>query len=329
MKKFIITEEEKTRILGMHEDHGYNSLNEQNNKGGYTPQFGSPIPAPQLNNKGGYTPQFGPDPKKNLEVLKAQAAQAQVKAPEETYGAESLPWNKAAPAQVVGPIPAASATLAKMAAAVTPEKPAKPALKAAGTSTPSITDKNVLNTLKFDFQYPGDKGYSYAFVPGTVAEATSTQTGTWYAKNNKTGKVFDISKNYPQTAQKLSTQFPNGAKAGTQTPETPVAETPKSENKTSWDDVVKYYEGNKDPKWKFSKKGEGEGEDEGLNKMYDYVKVNDTNSVLIFWDDGTVELGNGDNVENFGTWEWDGTKPVITPPGTAATDIKDIKGKGL
>ena len=30
MKKFIITEEETNRILGMHEDHGYNSLNEQN-----------------------------------------------------------------------------------------------------------------------------------------------------------------------------------------------------------------------------------------------------------------------------------------------------------
>ena len=184
----------------------------------------------------------------------------------------------------------------------------------------------MLNTLTFDFQYPGDKGYSYAFVPGTVAEATSTQTGTWYAKNNKTGKVFDVSKNYPQTAQKLSTQFPNGAKAGTQTPETPVAaEVPKSENKTSWDDVVKYYEGNKDPKWKFSEKGEGESE----GKMYDYVEVNDTNSFLSFWNDGSVELGNGDNVKNFGTWEWDGTKPVITPPGTAATDIKDIKGKGL
>ena len=98
--------------------------------------------------------------------------------------------------------------------------------------TPSITDKNLLSTLKFDFKYPGDNAYSYAFVPGTVAEATSTQTGTWYAKNNKTGKVFDISKNYPQTAQKLSTQFPNaGQKAvDTETPETPetsgTTETP-------------------------------------------------------------------------------------------------------
>ena len=49
MKKFIITEEEKNRILGMHQDHGYNSLNEQ----------------------------YGVDAKKNAEVLKAQATQAQ------------------------------------------------------------------------------------------------------------------------------------------------------------------------------------------------------------------------------------------------------------
>ena len=207
--------------------------------------------------------------------------------------------------------------------------------------TSSITDKNVLNTLKFDFQYPGDKAYSYAFVPGTVAEATSTQNGTWYAKNNKTGKVFDISKNYPQTAQKLSTQFPNGDKAGTQTTETPgttevpgTTETPgttavpKVENKANWDDVVKYYEGNKDPKWKFRNKGEVEFE----GKMYDYVAVNaGTNSNLYFWGDGTVDMTDKevDNIESFGTWEWDGTKPVITPPGTAATDIKDIKGKGI
>ena len=41
MKKFIITEEEKNRILGMHQDHGYNSLNEQNNGVGFgAPQFG-------------------------------------------------------------------------------------------------------------------------------------------------------------------------------------------------------------------------------------------------------------------------------------------------
>jgi hypothetical protein len=76
-------------------------------------------------------------------------------------------------------------------------------------SVPSITDKNLLSTLKFNFKYPGDNVYSYAFVPGTVAEAVSTQNGTWYAKNNKTGKVFDMSKHFPKTAEKLNTQFPN------------------------------------------------------------------------------------------------------------------------
>ncbi len=52
MKKFIITEEEKNRILGMHEDHGYNSLNEQttadNKNKGYTPQFGKGVNQQQL-----------------------------------------------------------------------------------------------------------------------------------------------------------------------------------------------------------------------------------------------------------------------------------------
>lgn len=81
--------------------------------------------------------------------------------------------------------------------------------------TPSITDKNLLSTLNFDFKYPGDNAYSYAFVPGTVAEATSTQNGTWYAKNNKTGKVFDMSKYFPKTAEKLNTQFPNAGQKAT------------------------------------------------------------------------------------------------------------------
>jgi len=83
--------------------------------------------------------------------------------------------------------------------------------------TPSITDKNLLSTLKFDFKYPGDNAYSYAFVSGTVAEAASTQNGTWYAKNNKTGKVFDMSKHFPKTAEKLNAQFPNAGQKATDT----------------------------------------------------------------------------------------------------------------
>ena len=35
--------------------------------------------------------------------------------------------------------------------------------------------------------------------------------GTWYAKNLKTGKVFNISQHYPQTEKKLNTEFPSAA----------------------------------------------------------------------------------------------------------------------
>jgi len=107
---------------------------------------------------------------------------------------------------------AAPATAPATASAAAPA--AAPATKVA-----PITDTKLLNTLKFDYEFPGDKGYTYAFVP-TVTEDTSTQSGTWYAKSNKTGKVFDITKNYPQTAEKLNTQFPNAATTGSQTTQT-------------------------------------------------------------------------------------------------------------
>jgi pyruvate/2-oxoglutarate dehydrogenase complex dihydrolipoamide acyltransferase (E2) component len=97
--------------------------------------------------------------------------------------------------------------------------PATTSAAAPATKVAPITDTKLLNTLKFDYEFPGDKGYTYAFVP-TVTEDTSTQSGTWYAKSNKTGKVFDITKNYPQTAEKLNTQFPNAATTGSQTTQT-------------------------------------------------------------------------------------------------------------
>jgi hypothetical protein len=99
-------------------------------------------------------------------------------------------------------------------------------------SVPSITDKNVLSKLKFDYQFPGDKSYTYAFVP-TVTEDTSTQSGTWYAKSTKTGKVFDISKSYPQTAQKLNTQFPNAATGNKTQSTSQTAQIPAETNTTS------------------------------------------------------------------------------------------------
>jgi hypothetical protein len=89
---------------------------------------------------------------------------------------------------------------------------------------------------------------------------------------------------------------------------------PESENKEHWEDVVKYYEGNKDPNWKFNNK------DKDLydGKMVEYVAVtstdtNDSDSVMEFWDDGEAYIRNkGQGTgKSRGTWEWDGTKPVI------------------
>ena len=93
-----------------------------------------------------------------------------------------------------------------------------------------------------------------------------------------------------------------------------AAAVPESENKANWEDVVKYYEGNKDPNWKFNEKGKKEL----AGTMYDFVKVNstdtkDTDVYMEVFDDGMVFIynrGQGTG-RSYGTWEWDGTKPVI------------------
>lgn len=93
------------------------------------------------------------------------------------------------------------------------------------TNIPAITDKNLLSTLNFEYTYPGDNTYVYDFVPNkTVSEQTSPG-GTWYAKNLKTGKVFNITQNFPKTAEKLNLQYPSAAN--------PVDKSPKNLNTTS------------------------------------------------------------------------------------------------
>ena len=89
---------------------------------------------------------------------------------------------------------------------------------------------------------------------------------------------------------------------------------PESTNKDNWDDVVKYYEGNKDPNWKFDEKSK----DEYDSQMKEYIKVlstdtNDDNAYMRFFDDGILWIVNKGRSESivFSTWEWDGTKPVI------------------
>ena len=88
---------------------------------------------------------------------------------------------------------------------------------------------------------------------------------------------------------------------------------PKSVNKANWEDVVKYYEGNKDPNWKFKEKGETQN-----TTKYDYVVVNstdanDTDSYMDVFDNGEFSIYNKVQGTSFSiaNWEWDGTKPVI------------------
>lgn len=88
----------------------------------------------------------------------------------------------------------------------------------------------------------------------------------------------------------------------------------ESTNKDKWGDVVKYYEGNKDSNWKFDKMDKSEGDE----TIWDYILVNSTDSndddsYMAIYDDGDVYIfkkGKGTG-RSRGTWEWDGTKPVL------------------
>ncbi len=102
---------------------------------------------------------------------------------------------------------------------------------------PSETDKNLLSTLNFEYTYPGDNTYVYDFVPsGTMTEQTGT-SGTWYAKNTKTGKVFNITKNFPKTAEKLNIEYPSAANPVDKSPKniTTVEPSKLEDNKTAPD----------------------------------------------------------------------------------------------
>lgn len=107
----------------------------------------------------------------------------------------------------------------------TGEKENNTTSKSSKKSVPSITDKDLLSTLNFEYTFPGDKTYVYDFVPNkTVTEQTSPG-GTWYAKNLKTGKVFNITQNFPKTAEKLNIEYPSAAN--------PVDKSPKNLDTTT------------------------------------------------------------------------------------------------
>ena len=71
-----------------------------------------------------------------------------------------------------------------------------------------------------------------------------------------------------------------------------AAAVPESENKANWEDVVKYYEGNKDANWKFDKKGKKEYD----GVMFEFVRAtskdtNDSDSFINIYDDGDIFIG--------------------------------------
>lgn len=102
---------------------------------------------------------------------------------------------------------------------------------------PAETDKNLLSTLNFEYTYPGDNTYVYDFVPSSTMSEQTGSSGTWYAKNTKTGKVFNITKNFPKTAEKLNTEYPSAANPVDKSPKniTTVEPSKLEDNKTAPD----------------------------------------------------------------------------------------------
>ena len=123
-------------------------------------------------------------------------------------------------------------------------------------------------------------------------------------KTNIDGDKFPIIKFTPIT--KPLTDAPPAAPAAPASPE--------QENKEHYDDVVNYYTDNKDQNWEFV---------ENVVETYDGIKFDtikvkstnqsDSDSYMNLYDDGEVYFWNkGQGTgKSRGTWEWDGTKPVI------------------
>jgi len=89
-----------------------------------------------------------------------------------------------------------------------------------------------------------------------------------------------------------------------------AAAVPESENNANWDDVVKYYEGNKDPNWKFKKMF---GFNEGKALTVNSTDTNDADAYMNVYPNGEIAICNRGQGTSCITakWEWDGTKPVI------------------
>jgi hypothetical protein len=203
MKKFIITEEEKNRILGMHQDHGYNSLNEQTDNNWQDEVI-------KLNPKSGKKTIFSKLPavqvsQPNSEIFYTQNRWFQypkgvTKGEPIIKGSWKLDGNK---------------IVAVKDAAYNKPVNQEPAKTGQTKTQVSITDPKIINSLTFEYTYPGDTKFIYA-----------NQNDIWYGKNLTTNKVYNISKNYPASAKNLESK---AVLKEPELPEKPLAPNPESE----------------------------------------------------------------------------------------------------
>jgi hypothetical protein len=176
-----------------------------------------------------------------------------------------------------------------------------------------IKDKTELNRLLTLFK---DKRTGYDTF-GKMIKG-EFESGNQNDLNKITAKLKSLKWNYTgkETPENFKTPgFTPITKPLTDAPPAAAAPAvPESTNKEHWEDVVKYYEGNKDPNWKFDEKGK----DEWDSQMKEYIDVsstdtNDDDAVMRFFDDGILFIGYKGRSESivYSTWEWDGTKPII------------------
>jgi hypothetical protein len=219
MKKFIITEEEKNRILGMHEDHGYNSLNEQTNSvldqikkihsdATESKISGQPAALVKYPNSDVYYfislgGASGINQQRYFQYFKDK--DGNVTRTNAKMGIWKIEGNEI---KTTPPIKKSDNT---------PAKPPKQALKAAGQSTPNTTGSSI--GVIYKYEYPNDNKYRYG-----------VKDKKWFGKNLANGKEFDLS-TITTTIANLNNAFPNAmeeeplqaAKPVTPNPETATA----------------------------------------------------------------------------------------------------------
>jgi hypothetical protein len=221
MKKFIITEEEKNRILGMHQDHGYNSLNEQTNSvldqvkkihrdATESKIAGEPAALVKYPNSDVYYfislgGASGINQQRYFQYFKDK--DGNVTRTNAKQGLWKIEGNEI---KTQPPIKKSDNA---------PAKPPKSVLKPSGTSTPNTKESSL--GINYQYNYDGDTKYVYG-----------VKDGKWFGKNLANGKEFDLS-NIKTTIANLNSQFPNALSQ-----DSPVETNPTGTTTTTTTNVV-------------------------------------------------------------------------------------------